>query len=208
MSNAIYPKYKQSLLSADASLDLLQSTANVAPYVAMAAAGYTYSSAHQFYSSLSSLVGTDQQITTPTATSGTFDGDDVTFTAVSGSAVTALVIYRKNAGANTTWRLVMYEDTGVTGLPVTPNGGNIVITWNASGIFTVSDKNLKENIRPVGTLFDKLPVYEFNYNGSEETVTGLMAQDVEKVVPEAVIQFGSRYRRAVDYGRVIEALAA
>ena len=28
-------------------------------------------------------------------------------------------------------------DTGVTGLPVTPNGGDISITWNASGIFTL-----------------------------------------------------------------------
>jgi hypothetical protein len=210
MANALYPKFKQSLLSADASLDLLQSTANVAPYVALVttSSGYTYSSAHQFYSSLSNIVGTDQQITTPTATNGTFDGDDVTFTAVSGTVVGALVVYRKNAGANTTWRLVMYEDTSVTGLPVTPNGGNIVITWNASGIFTVSDKNLKENIREVGSLFDKLPVYQFNYNGSEETVTGLMAQEVEKVVPDAVIQFGAQHRRAVNYGRVIEALAA
>jgi hypothetical protein len=48
--------------------------------------------------------------------------------------VEALVLYRKNAGANTTWRLVAYIDTGVTGLPVTPNGSDITITWNASGI--------------------------------------------------------------------------
>jgi len=44
------------------------------------------------------------------------------------------VFYRKNAGANTTWRLVAYVDTGGTGLPVTPNGGNINLNWNASGI--------------------------------------------------------------------------
>jgi hypothetical protein len=174
----------------------------------MAAAGYTYSSAHQFYSSLSSLVGTDQQITTPTATSGTFDGDDVTFTAVSGSAVTALVIYRKNAGANTTWRLVMYEDTGVTGLPVTPNGGNIVITFNASGIFTICDRTLKENVKQVGDLFGKLPVYEYNYFGSPERFTGVMAQEAERVVPDAVMEFDRRGHKAVCYDRLIERLAA
>jgi hypothetical protein len=73
----------------------------------------------------------------PTVTSGTLDGGDVTFTAVSGATVEALVIYRKNSGANTTWRLVAYIDTSVTGLPVTPNGGDITVTWNASGIFTI-----------------------------------------------------------------------
>jgi hypothetical protein len=48
-----------------------------------------------------------------------------------------LVIYRKNAGANTTWRLVAYLDSGVGNLPVTPNSGDIGITWNASGIFSL-----------------------------------------------------------------------
>ena len=98
---------------------------------------YVYSSAHQFYSSLSGVVGTDQEILTKTQTNGTFDGTDLTFTAVTGASVEALVLYRKNAGANTTWPLIAYIDTGVTGLPVTPNGGNITITWNASGIFTL-----------------------------------------------------------------------
>jgi hypothetical protein len=59
----------------------------------------------------------------------------LTYTAVTGVSIEALVIYRKNSGANTTWRLVLYLDTSVTGLPVTPNGGDITVTWNASGIF-------------------------------------------------------------------------
>lgn len=136
MSNAVYPKYKQSLLTeADASKSLDQGTANVAPYAALVDTGtYTYSASHQFYSSLSGVVGTDQQITTPTVALGLFDGDNVTFTAVTGASVEAIVIYRKNAGANTTWRLVLYDDTSITGAPVTPNGGDITITWNASGI--------------------------------------------------------------------------
>ena len=137
MSNAVYPKFKQSLLTeADASKSLDQSTANVAPWAALVDTGtYTYSAAHQFYSSLSGVVGTDQQITTPTVASGLFDGDDVTFPSVTGASVEAVVVYRKNAGANTTWRLVIYDDTSITGAPVTPNGGNITVTWNASGIF-------------------------------------------------------------------------
>lgn len=138
MANAIYPLYKQSLLAGDANADLDNNTSADGPFVALVDTDtYTYSAAHQFYSSLSGIVGTDQRITNPTVTTGTLDGDNLTFTAVSGASVEALVIYRKNAGANTTWRLVAYIDTGVTGLPVTPNGGDITVTWNASGILTL-----------------------------------------------------------------------
>lgn len=134
MANAIYPKYKKSLLDGDANTALTGS-GTTGLYVALVDTGtYTYNSANQFYSDLSGIVGTDQEITSVTTTGGLIDGADVTFTAVSGATVEALVLYRKNAGANTTWRLVAYIDTSVTGLPVTPNGGDIAITWNASGI--------------------------------------------------------------------------
>jgi len=137
MANAIYPKYKEALLNNSAN-SAITGSGTTGLYVALVDTGtYTYSSAHEFYSSLSGIVGTDQEITTPTLTNGVVDGGDVTFSAVSGNSVEALVIYRKNAGANTTWRLVAYIDTGQTGLPVTPNGGNITITWNASGIFAL-----------------------------------------------------------------------
>lgn len=135
MANAVYPDYKQALLDADTNVSLNETTSTDGPFVALIDTGlYTYSATHTFYSSLAGVVGTDQQITSPTIVDGLFDGADCTFTSVSGNSVEALVIYRKNSGANTTWRLVAYIDTSVTGLPVTPNGGNITITWNASGI--------------------------------------------------------------------------
>lgn len=138
MANAIYPKWKEALLqnSADSDLD---GTGSTGVFVALVDTGvYTYSAAHEFFSSLSGIVGTDQEIgATKTFTNGTFDGADITHPSVTGNSVEALVLYRKNAGANTTWRLVAYIDTGVTGLPVTPNGGNIATAWNASGIFTI-----------------------------------------------------------------------
>lgn len=138
MANAIYPKWKEALLqnSADSDLD---GTGSTGVWAALIDTGtYTYSSAHEFYSSLSGVVGTDVEVgATKSYTNGTFDGADVTFSSVSGATVEAIVLYRKNAGANTTWRLIAYLDTNFTGLPVTPNGGNITVTWNASGIFTL-----------------------------------------------------------------------
>lgn len=138
MANAVYPLFKQELMKVTANNALNSTEGATGVYCALVDTGtYTYSSAHQFYSSLSGVVGTDQEILTKTQTSGTFDGTDLTYTAVTGASVEALVLYRKNGGANTTWPLIVYIDTSVTGLPVTPNGGNITITWNASGIFTL-----------------------------------------------------------------------
>lgn len=136
MANAIYPIYKGHLLAASASVSLNVNDATDGPFCALVDLGtYTYSAAHDFFNDLSGIVGTDQRIVTPTVVTGLFDGDNLTYTAVAGATVEALIIYRKNAGANTTWKLVCFLDTSVTGLPVTPNGGDITVTWNASGIF-------------------------------------------------------------------------
>lgn len=136
MANKLYPKWKEALLQASADSDLAGS-GTTGVYVALVDTGtYTYSDSHQYYSDLSGIVGTPVEIgATKSYTNGVFDGADATFSAVSGNTAEALVLYRKNAGANTTWRLVAYLDTSVTGLPVTPNGGDITVAWNASGIF-------------------------------------------------------------------------
>ena len=98
---------------------------------------YTYNASHEFLTSLTGVVGTAQAIGSKTFTNGVFDGSDVTFSAVTGNSVEALVIYIDTGVAGTS-RLVAYIDTGVTGLPVTPNGGDISVTWNANGIFALN----------------------------------------------------------------------
>lgn len=138
MANAIFPLFKGFLLAGAANVSLDQDDTTNGPYCALVDTGtYTYSAAHDFYNDLSGVVGTDQRISTPTTAAGVFDGDNLTYTAVSGNSVEALVIYRKNGGANTTWKLVAFIDTGQTGLPVTPNGGNITVTFSGSGIFSL-----------------------------------------------------------------------
>lgn len=138
MANALYPKWKEALVTGGSNA-LLNGSGTTGVYAVLVDTGtYTYSAAHQFYSDLTGIVGTEQEIgATKTYTNGVFDGGDVTFPSVTGNSAEALVIFIKNAGANTTWRLVAFIDTGVTGLPVTPNGGNIGVTWNASGIFAL-----------------------------------------------------------------------
>ena len=136
MANAIYPKWKEALILGTAN-SALTGSGTTGLYVALVDTGvYTYNVAHEFYSSLTGIAGTDQEVTAVTAVSGIVDGNNTTHTAVAaGATLEALVLYRRNTGANTTWRLVCYLDSSVTGLPVTPNGGDITITWNATGIF-------------------------------------------------------------------------
>ena len=133
MANALWPKWKEALLQFSANNDLSSGTVKAA----LVTAAYTYSSSDQFYSAVSaSVVGTPQTIGSKTFTNGVFDGADVTFTSVTGSQVVSIVIYI-DTGVAATSPLVAFIDTGVTNLPVTPNGGDIAITWNASGIFAL-----------------------------------------------------------------------
>lgn len=65
-----------------------------------------------------------------TVTAGVADAADVTFTSVTGASVEAIVLY-KHTGVESTSRLIAYIDTASSGLPVTPNGGDITIQWDS-----------------------------------------------------------------------------
>lgn len=134
MANALYPKWKEQLLQFTANNNMSAGTVKVA---LIDTGTYTYNSANQFWTSASAAsIGTPQTIGTKTFTNGVFDGADVTFTTVTGASVEALILYIDTGTAGTS-PLVAYIDTSVTGLPVTPNGGDISITWNVSGIFSL-----------------------------------------------------------------------
>lgn len=70
-----------------------------------------------------------------TATAGVCDADDITISTVSGDQFETIVLY-KHTGTESTSRLIVRIDN-YTGLPCTPNGGNITIQWpsDANKIF-------------------------------------------------------------------------
>lgn len=132
MANAIYPKWKEAVMQAAANSSLAGTLK-----VALVDTGtYTYSAAHEFLTSLSGRVGTDQTLGTKTYLNGTLDAADIVFPSVTGATCEALVLYLDTGVAGTS-RLVAYLDTGITNLPVTPNGGDINVTWDAAGIVTI-----------------------------------------------------------------------
>ena len=59
---------------------------------------------------------------------GAADANDVTFTSVTGASIEAIVLY-KDTGTDSTSPLIAFIDTA-TGLPITPNGGDIIVTWD------------------------------------------------------------------------------
>lgn len=65
------------------------------------------------------------------------------------------------------------------------------------GMYGMSDRRLKENIRRIGKLYDGQIIYRFNYKGDPATRIGLIAQDVEKRHPDAIHEVGGF--KAVDY---------
>jgi hypothetical protein len=68
-----------------------------------------------------------------------------------------------------------------------------------------SDKRMKENIKPVGKLFDGQIVHSYNYKGDPRTQIGLIAQEVEGHKPHAVGLAG-KYK-TVDYDKATSGAA-
>lgn len=140
MANTVYPLWKGALQTELATLKSLDQPAPNNPALALltiGAGGYTYSDFHQYYTDLTGIQSTPKALTSNTLTSNVFSAAGTVFTGVTGTAIGAFVIFRQNSGANTTWRLVLYEDTNIIGLPMLPNGGNILVTWSASGILAL-----------------------------------------------------------------------
>lgn len=140
MANLLYPTYKALLLNA--GINLATSTIKVQ---LVDTGAYTYSAAHDFLDDVPSgaRIGTPVALASKTTAGGVFDAADVTFAAVpagssTASAAEALIIYNDSPSTEATKNLIAYIDAA-TGLPVTPNGGDITVTWDngASKIFAL-----------------------------------------------------------------------
>src|SRR6202790_1067720 len=66
-----------------------------------------------------------------------------------------------------------------------------------SGTFT-SDRRLKQHVKRAGALPNGLPLYSFQYIWGGPTFVGVMAQDVLRVMPDAVVTDPDGFYR-VDY---------
>lgn len=80
----------------------------------------------------------DTGMTSKTIVAGTFDAADLTWSSVTGDTCEAIIDYIDSGGAESSDTLLFYLDTASSGLPLTPNGGDVVRQNNASGILVWS----------------------------------------------------------------------
>ena len=132
MASAVYPSALKLFLDGD--IDMLNDDIRA---ILIDTADYSYSSAHDYLDDVAAgaRVKVSDALASKTTTGGVFDAADKTLSAVTGDQSEAVIIY-KHTGTESTSPLIAYIDSG-TGLPVTPNGGDITLTWNASGIFSI-----------------------------------------------------------------------
>ena len=128
MSSALYDLARKAFL--DGSIAML--TDNIKA-VLVDSADYTLNLAtHQYLSDIPAggRVATSGNLANKTTTAGVFDADDITITGVSGDQFEYIILY-KDTGTASTSPLICCIDTA-TGLPCTPNSGDITIQWDSS----------------------------------------------------------------------------
>jgi hypothetical protein len=135
MANALYPKAKAQYLKAAIDLSSVSLTIRA---ISVDLAFYTYSASHEFLSDVAggARIKKSNPLTGKTVnlTTGAFDSDDPTMESVTGADIDALILYL-DTGVDATSRLLMFQDTGISTVPFTPDGSDVRIVVDATGWF-------------------------------------------------------------------------
>lgn len=126
MANSLYDAARSAFLDAGIGW-----SADTIKLVLVDSADYTLSlSTHGNLSDIPSIgrVATSGALTSKTSTAGVADAADVTLSTVVGDPSEYIILF-KDTGVEATSKLICCIDTA-TGLPVTPGGGNITVTWD------------------------------------------------------------------------------
>lgn len=125
MANSLYDKGREKFASAQ--INWLTDDIRV---VLVDTGAYTFSQTHEFLSDVpvAARISSVVALSGKALVSGACDANDVTFPAVSGATIEAIVIY-KGGGSDATSPLLAFFDTA-TGLPITPNTGDIIANWD------------------------------------------------------------------------------
>ena len=125
---------------------------------------------------------------------------------------TALDGKLSTGGGTVTGDITITADNETSGVKlfVSPGGGDgVVTTGDVTAFGTLSDIRRKKNIERIESALDKvseLNGYTFQYIDREDRMTGLIAQEVEKVLPEAVYAtetFDGEQTKALRYGNMV-----
>ena len=139
--NQLYPKGKQALLEKKINVEDTSGTDQLK--CALMSTSYTSDDGNEFFNSISgnqvgSSVALASTAITVSGTSVTVDAANVTFSSVSaGSTVGKIVIYVAGATPGSDDYLLVYFDNDGSSISLATNGGDITVSFNASGIFAL-----------------------------------------------------------------------
>jgi len=127
MANALYDLGRESFLKGTLDYD----TSNIKLHLIDAADYVVNLVTDQFEDIIAAAaeVATSANFASKTTTLGVADAADIVLSTVTGDPSEALAIF-EDTGTPATSQLIAYIDTA-TGLPVTPNGGDITVQWDA-----------------------------------------------------------------------------
>lgn len=111
------------------------------------------------------------------------------------AAIAGLGSQSTGTGTSTQTSTPSLMDSLTSGFKLAGTGASSI-----GSLFALSDERLKENIAPVGKLHDGQTVHAFTMKGSKTPQIGLLAQEVEHHVPEAVHTHPSGFKM-VDYAK-------
>lgn len=126
MANTLYDFARQRFLEAQ-----INWMTDVIKVLLIDTGAYTpQTSVHQYLADIpiSARIAGPVTLVSKSTAGGAADAADCTFTSVTGSSIESIVIY-SDSGTEATSPLIAYIDTA-TGLPITPNGGDIIVTWD------------------------------------------------------------------------------
>ncbi len=102
---------------------------------------------------------------------------------------------------------MVIASSGNVGIGTTSPSEKLEVTGNVRAVsfISTSDKRLKTNLKKTSGLktLQQLTGYRFDWIDSGETEYGVMAQDVEKVMPEAVVTHPESGTKSVKYNSLI-----
>lgn len=127
MANALFDKGREAFLTGAVSW-----STNTIKLVCVDHADDTPSvSADDFLDDIlaAARVATSAGLANKTTTNGVADADDVTLSSVTGDQFESIVFYNDTPSQESGKHLIAYVDSA-TGLPCTPNGGNINIVFD------------------------------------------------------------------------------
>jgi hypothetical protein len=111
-------------------------------------------------------------------------------------------------GSNVTFNTVTTAGTITTGGNVTVDGA-ITATGDITAFASSSDARKKENIEKIDNALEKvlsIGGYTYNFIGDDRRVTGVIAQEIEKILPEVVYEIDDEKlgrSKAVRYGNIV-----